>query len=150
LTAAQGTVNQLQAAPVGVSGVVFLVLGVSIAALAGIETAFKFESRGAELNSLAATCHSMVRQIDTAWHRKVGLESDVEQQARGAMELIELQDTRLQEVQEKAATAGVDITLEVRRPFRKSLRHVGRDDDDDDDDDNDDVENGAPRRFYNA
>src|SRR6185503_14342333 len=61
LTAAQGTVNQLQAVPAGVSGVVFLVLGVSIAALAGIETAFKFESRGAELNSLAATCHSMVR-----------------------------------------------------------------------------------------
>jgi hypothetical protein len=67
----------------------------------------------------------------------------------GAIQLVELQDTKLQEVQEKASTAGVDITLEVRRPFRKSLRHVGRDDDDDDDDDEDD-ENDAPRRFYNA
>ena len=99
---------------------------------------------------MAATCHSMVRQTDTAWHKKVGLEEDGETQTRGAMELVELQDTKLQEVQEKAATAGVNISLEVRRPFRKSLRNVGRDDDDDDDDRDGDDDDPPPRKPYAA
>jgi hypothetical protein len=36
----------------------------------------------------------MARQIDTAWHRKVGLQDNIERQADGAMELIELQDAK--------------------------------------------------------
>lgn len=36
------------------------------------------------------------------------------------MSLIELQDTKLSEIQEKAATSGVNITLEIRSLYRSA------------------------------
>jgi hypothetical protein len=77
----------------------------------------------------------MVRQTDSAWYRQVGIESDSEKQVTGALQVIELQQAKLDEVQEKAATLGVNIALEVRRTHNKSLQRYGGDDDDDDDDD---------------
>ena len=97
---------------------VFTLLGVAITTLAGIEAAFKFEARGAELNLLAASCHSTVRKTDATWYKQVGIAENHEQQIAGAMALIELQDSKLSEIQEKAATAGINITLEVRSLYR--------------------------------
>lgn len=99
------------------SFLVFTSLGVAITALAGIEAAFKFESRGAELNLLAASCHSTVRRTDATWYRQVGIAASPEEKVTGAMSLIELQDTKLSEILEKAATSGVNITLEVRNLY---------------------------------
>jgi len=134
ITATQGALDKLNPAFKDVSGLIFLLLGVLIAALAGIDTAFKFETKGAELNLLAASCHATVRQTDSAWYKQVGIEEDAAKQVAGAMQLIELQDTRLSEVQERAANSGVNIALEVRKLYRSSLRSVSGDDDDDDDD----------------
>lgn len=94
--------------------IVFTLLGVAITALAGLEAAFKFEARGAELNLLAASCHSTVRRTDATWYKQVGIAVNPDEQIAGAMSLIELQDTKLSEIQEKAATSGVNITLEIR------------------------------------
>jgi hypothetical protein len=135
MTATQAGLEQLELIPKTYLSLVFLITGVVIAVIAGIEAAFKFESKGAELTALAASCHSMVRQTDSAWYRQVGIESDSEKQVTGALQVIELQQAKLDEVQEKAATLGVNIALEVRRTHNKSLQRYGGDDDDDDDDD---------------
>jgi hypothetical protein len=100
------------------SFLVFTGLGVLITALAGIESAFKFETKGAELNLLAASCHSMVRKTDATWYKQVGIAKCAEEQVAGAMSLIELQDAKLSEIQEKAATSGVNIVLEVTNLYR--------------------------------
>lgn len=94
--------------------IVFTLLGVVITALAGLEAAFKFEAKGAELNLLAASCHSAVRRTDATWYKQVGIAANSDDQIIGAMSLIELQDTKLSEIQEKAATSGVNIALEIR------------------------------------
>lgn len=103
--------------------VIFTLLGVCITILAGIEAAFKFETKGAELNLLAASCHSMVRRSDASWYKLVGVASSEEDKVSGALALIELQDNKLSEIQEKAANAGVNITK------KKQLRVLWDDDD---------------------
>lgn len=145
LTAAQGSIQQLQTIPAGTSSLTFIVLGILIATLAGIETAFRFESRGTELNLLATICHSTARQTDSFWHKKIGIEEKFDVQINGALELIDLQDSKLQEVQEKAAMAGVNITLEVRRRLRKKPD----DQDKNDIDDNNDESKGYFDYSYN-
>jgi hypothetical protein len=98
--------------------VIFTSLGVVITALAGLEAGFKFEAKGAELSLLAASCHSSVRRTDATWYKQVGIATNPDEQVAGAMSLIELQDTKLSEIQEKAATSGVNITLDVRNLYR--------------------------------
>jgi hypothetical protein len=121
VVAAQTTFGQLDVVSPKVLTFVFLIFGIAIAALAGIETAFKYESRGSELNSLAATCHSTVRLTDASWYKKVGIREDENEKVVGALELIELQDVKLSEVQEKAAMNGLNIALEVRKHYLAPL-----------------------------
>ncbi len=100
------------------SFITFTLLGVLVTTLAGLEAAFKFESKGAELNLLAASCHSTVRKTDATWYKQVGIAANGADQITGAMSLIELQDTKLSEIQEKAAGSGVNVTLEIRSLYR--------------------------------
>lgn len=93
---------------------VFTVMGILISTLAGIEAAFKFEGKGSALSMLAASCHSTVRKTDATWYRQVGIAESLVDQVNGAMALMELQDIKLSEIQEKAAGSGVNITLEIR------------------------------------
>lgn len=97
--------------------IIFTLLGVVIAVLAGLEAAFKFEAKGTELNLLAASCQSTVRRTDSTWYKQVGIAPNPNDRVTGAMQLIELQDTKLSEIQEKAAAIGVNITLEVRKIY---------------------------------
>ena len=83
LTATQAGLEHLLPIPKPILGLIFLLLGVFIAVIAGLEAAFKFESRGAELNSLAASCHSVVRQAASLWSRLVGSEEDLVKQVDG-------------------------------------------------------------------
>jgi hypothetical protein len=100
------------------SFLVFTGLGVLVTTVAGLEAAFKFEAKGAELNLLAASCHSTVRKTDASWYKQVGIAASGDEQVAGAMSLIELQDTKLSEIQEKAAAIGVNITLAIRSLYR--------------------------------
>ncbi len=120
LAASQSVFEQAFAGYKEYAFLAFAFLGVSITTLAGLEAAFKFEGKGAELALLAAGCHSTVRKTDATWYREVGLEMDEKEKIAGAMELIELQDSRLSEIQEKAAASGLNIALEVRRDYRWS------------------------------
>ncbi len=100
------------------SFIIFTILGVIITTLAGLEAAFKFEAKSTELNLLAASCHSTVRKTDATWYKQVGIATNPTDQISGAMSLIELQDTKLSEIQEKSANSGVNITLEIRSLYR--------------------------------
>jgi hypothetical protein len=115
LVATQGAIEKIDVLPHSLVTVLFLVIGVVIAALAGIETAFKYESRGADLISLAASCHSIVRRTDATWYKQVGIQENETDKLAGAMQLIDMQDEKLSEVQEKAAANGVNIALAIRR-----------------------------------
>lgn len=99
--------------------IIFTLLGIAITVLAGLEAAFKFEARGAELNQLAASCHSTVRKTDATWYKQVGIAANYDDRVAGSMSLIELQDTKLSEIQEKAAASGVNITLEIRSLYSR-------------------------------
>jgi len=87
--------------------------GVLIAAISGLEAAFRSESRAAELKLLAATCQSTIWHTDTEWRKSVGsgLAPDPVAAARA---LLEMQDQMLTEIHTKAAQLGINITQEVR------------------------------------
>jgi hypothetical protein len=93
--------------------IVYTIIGLLIAAVAGIETAFKFGDRGAELTVLAAVCQSALREVDSRWKKEVGPTSG-DERISAQEELLDVQDQKLSEIQEKAARLNVNIALELR------------------------------------
>jgi hypothetical protein len=112
--ATKSAADQLLGAASPFATVTYTLAGLVIATVAGLEAAFKNEARAAELTVLAAAGQSTVRQVDSAWQRDIGGVAGQER-VEAALKLIELQDTKLAELQEKAAKLGVNITLEVRQ-----------------------------------
>lgn len=51
--------------------VFYALSGVLIAAVAGLEAAFRFKDKSATLHVLAATCESTWRKTDTQWRKEV-------------------------------------------------------------------------------
>jgi hypothetical protein len=115
--ATKSAADQLLGAGSHVAMVTYTLVGLVIATVAGLEAAFKNETTAAELRILAAAAQSTVREVDSRWQRDIG---GVSGQARveAALKLIELQDAKLAELQEKTAKLGVNITLEVRQLAR--------------------------------
>jgi uncharacterized integral membrane protein len=72
ISAAQGAFNKFFSGHDIPIGIAFMIVGIVIASVAGIEAAFKYEARAAELNMLAAICHSTVRLTDATWHKMWG------------------------------------------------------------------------------
>jgi hypothetical protein len=93
--------------------VVFTLLGIAVAVVAGLEAAFKVESRAAGLNALAADCQAGVRELDTKWRAEVGI-AEGEQKLRAATDLLQLQGRKLDELQRAGSALGVNVTLKVR------------------------------------
>jgi hypothetical protein len=121
LTATQGALEKAFAASETQFLLGFTFLGVLISVLAGLEAAFKFEARASELSLLAASCHSTLRHTDATWYRQVGIAADEGLRVAGAMTLIELQDSKLSDIQEKAATSGINIALEIRKDVLNAI-----------------------------
>jgi hypothetical protein len=103
--------------------VVYTVVGLAIAAIGGLEAAFKLGERAAELTILAATCQSTVRDIDTRWQTQVG-PAEGEERVVAARGLIEVQDARLADVQDRAARLGVNVALQVRELYGSSRPYL--------------------------
>jgi hypothetical protein len=116
VVATREAANQIAGAGNTVAIVVYALFGVLIAAVAGLQAAFKWETSAADLRLLAATCQSTVRFVDSQWQKDIGTASSSDPMGRleAARKLIDLQDAKLTEVQAKAAEVGVNITLEVR------------------------------------
>ena len=112
--ATKGAADQLLGATSHIAMVTYTLVGLVIATVAGLEAAFKNEVTAAELRILAAAGQSTVRQVDSRWQRDIGGVAGQER-VEAALKLIELQDAKLAELQEKTAKLGVNITLEVRQ-----------------------------------
>jgi hypothetical protein len=93
--------------------VFYTVIGLLIAAVGGIEAAFKFGDRGAELTILAAACQSALREIDSRWKKEVGPATGPNR-ASAQQSLLDIQDQKLNEIQERAAKLNVNIALKLR------------------------------------
>ena len=94
--------------------IIYTAVGLLIATVGGIEAAFKFGDRGAELTTLAATCQSTLREIDSRWKKEVGSTVDPTAQEEAKKALLDTQDQKLNEIQENAAKLNVNITLKLR------------------------------------
>ena len=109
----------------GNAGVVvaYAAAGLCIAAVSGMEAAFRTESRAANLRALAAYCQTTLWQIDTEWRKSVAIEStDADKspessRVSAAKLLLDRQDQVLGDVQSKAAEFGENITFQVRRLY---------------------------------
>jgi hypothetical protein len=113
VVATRETANQIISSESSAIIAVYALFGLVIAVVAGLEAAFKWETRSAELRILAAACWSTVRTVDTQWQREVGMKSG-QQRIDAALGLLGVQDTKLSEVQSKAAELGVNVSLDIR------------------------------------
>lgn len=96
--------------------IVYTAVGLIIAAVGGLEAAFKFEGKSAELKLLAALCQSTIWQIDSDWQKTVGT-TEGEEKILAARQLLDKQDKSLSDIQTRAAQLGVNIALEVRELY---------------------------------
>ena len=115
--ATKSAADQLLGATSHISLVTYTLAGLVIATVTGLEAAFKNEVTAAELRVLAAAGQSTVRQVDSRWQRDIGGVAGQER-VEAALKLIDLQDAKLAELQEKTSRLGVNITLEVRQLVR--------------------------------
>jgi hypothetical protein len=93
-------------------------LALLITVIAGITTAFRFESRAADLKLLAAECNSLRREIDG---RLPNVDrGSTDDQLKEAREIIELQDKTLTEMEGKAARLYLNIVRRVKKLQTKS------------------------------
>jgi hypothetical protein len=93
--------------------VFYTVIGLVIAATGGIEAAFKFGERGAELTALASVCQSTLREVDSRWKKEVGPAVEP-RRTEAQKELLDIQDQKLTDIQERAAKLNVNIALQLR------------------------------------
>jgi HEAT repeat protein len=114
LVATRETANQIFGGDTLGVVVLFTLAGLVIAVIAGLEAAFKWENNAAELRTLAATCQSTLRQVDSQWQKQIGTAPSDERRIDAARQLLDVQDSKLAEVQQQAARFGVNITLAVR------------------------------------
>jgi hypothetical protein len=92
---------------------IFTALGIITTAAIGIEAAFKLEKRAADLNLLSAATQATVITVDSEWRKNIGSVGDSDLRV-AARDLLTMQDAKLTEIHQKAATAGIHLTLEVR------------------------------------
>ena len=113
IIAARASISAAAGPSNGDWSIVFVVATVVMTALLGLEAAFKFDKRAAELNLLAALARSTVITVDGEWRKKVGSLFDTD--LRDALrEILTLQEAKLAEIHQKAASLGVNVVLQVR------------------------------------
>jgi len=108
LSAAQGAIVAVFGASRLTVSLVFAAIGIAVAAVAGIETAFKFESRSSDLRVLAARCQSARFRHNSEWSYNIAL-ADPEKALGAARDLLAVQDSTLADVQLEAARLGLNI-----------------------------------------
>jgi non-ribosomal peptide synthetase component E (peptide arylation enzyme) len=91
----------------------FAVINLGTTVLLGLEAAFKFEKRAADLNVLAALSQATVIAVDSEWRKKIGSLYDTDLR-NAARDILTLQDAKLSEIHQRAASLGMNLVLEVR------------------------------------
>jgi hypothetical protein len=111
VVASRGVAEQIVGSDNNAVLVTYTVLGVAIAALGALEAAFRWEARSTELNSLAATTRTAARRADTVWRKEV-LQAGNDPLS-GLGDVIDVQDDALTSVHNRAASLGVNVSLEL-------------------------------------
>ncbi|MGI9105008.1 MAG: hypothetical protein ACR2G4_02030 [Pyrinomonadaceae bacterium] len=92
----------------------YTLVGLLIAVIGGVAAAFRYENKAAELKVLAAESNSYLLDIDCKLPKK-GDPEPTEKQINAARDLISLQNSKLSEIQGKAARIGIGINRKVRK-----------------------------------
>jgi hypothetical protein len=122
--ATKGATDQIVGASNIINIITYTVAGLLVATIAGLEAAFKFETRATELKVLAASCQATIRQVDSQWQKEIGTAASTDEKLSAARRLLDVQDTKLADIQEKAARNGVNITLEIRELYREETPYL--------------------------
>jgi hypothetical protein len=117
-SAAQGIMAEIYDKASIFRSAVFALIGICIAMIAGVEVAFKFETRASELRMLAARCRAARFQHNSEWAHRIAIAKPSEAIA-ASRELLAIQDQTLSEVQFEAAKLGVNIAVEVRNESKE-------------------------------
>jgi hypothetical protein len=118
-SASQAVVLEVAGTFTLVTSVVFAGVGITIAAIAGIETAFKFETRAYELRLLGAKCQAARFQHNSEWAYRIAI-AEVEHAIAAARDLLAIQDQTISEVHLEAAKLGVSLVpVRGRRSWRE-------------------------------
>jgi len=109
--------NQLVGASSALNIVIYTIIGLLIAALTGLEAAFKWENKSAELRMSAATCRVTRRQSTSQLTEVFTIETD-QGKLVAVKKLLDSLDVKLGEIQERIATLGVNIVLEIQTRYK--------------------------------
>jgi hypothetical protein len=114
ITAAKGTFDTVHGVTDHVGLVVFSTIGIVISVSTGIEAAFKFDKRGAELMVLAASCTSQAGAVNTEWLANIKSHHGTDQRD-AARKLIKVADDQLAKVHDAAARLGFNVAIDARK-----------------------------------
>ena len=112
LAATKSTADQILGTGSTSSAAVYAILGVLTAIVAGISAAFEFDRRSAQMTQLAAEAWSAVREADTQWRHQVVMAQPHEAPG-AALEVIDFQDSKLADIQARAARLGVNVAIDI-------------------------------------
>lgn len=113
ISTAKGAIDKIYGSDNHASLMWFTLVAMLTTIAIGFEAAFKMEKRAAELNLLSATTQTTVIHVDSEWRKNIGSESDSDLR-QAARSLLTLQDSKLEEIHQKAASNGVNLTLQIR------------------------------------
>ncbi len=93
----------------------FTAIGILNTAFLGIEAAFKFERRAADINTMSASCQAALIAVDSQWRKEIGSISDSDSDLRNAArDILTTQDKALTEAHQKATSLGINLIVAQR------------------------------------
>jgi len=98
----------------------YTIVGLTIAAIGGLDAAFKYGERATDLNRLAAKCEAIVSEATTQCMFSLEPQREAGNIASKTQNIIEKLDKSINETREKAAELGLHIDRFVRWSYNKS------------------------------
>ncbi|WP_158930778.1 hypothetical protein [Acidisphaera sp. S103] len=110
---AKGVSDKILGADAAIPLISFTAIGIINTALLGVEAAFKFEKRSADINTMSASCQAAMIAVDSQWRKEIGSISDSDLR-KAARDILTTQDKALTEAHQKAASLGIHLTIAQR------------------------------------
>jgi hypothetical protein len=97
--------------------VVYALAGMTTAAIAGLDAAFRWDRRSIDLGALAAESLSRMREVDTEYRSSAAATTiPMPEKEQAAIKVLALQDKSLEEVQAESTKLGINITFDLYPP----------------------------------
>jgi hypothetical protein len=110
---AKGVSDKILGSDAAAALISFTAIGILNTALLGVEAAFKFEKRAADINTMSASCQAAMITVDSQWRKQIGSISDSDLRS-AARDILTMQDQALTEAHQKAASLGIHLTIAQR------------------------------------